>query len=67
MTNTIQPALGCDLARKFRDKMLNLEVRNEKGVEKGVEQVMVNGERLAGKCIPAEKLKQENTIVVIMG
>jgi len=36
-------------------------------VEKGVEQMTVNGERLAGKCIPMEKLMQDNTIVVIMG
>jgi cellobiose phosphorylase len=58
---------GFRATRKFRGKILNLEVRNEKGVEKGVEQMIVNGERLAGKCIPVERLTQENTIVVIMG
>jgi cellobiose phosphorylase len=58
---------GFRATRKFRGKVLNLEVRNEKGVQKGVEQMIVNGERLAGKCIPFDKLMQENTIVVTLG
>jgi N,N'-diacetylchitobiose phosphorylase len=69
---TIDPCIpshwnGFRATRKFRGKTLNLEVRNEKGVEKGIEQMIVNGERLAGKCIPVDKLMQDNTIVVIMG
>jgi len=47
--------------------MLNIEVKNEKGIEKGIEQMIVNGEILAGKCIPMDKLKEDNTILVIMG
>ncbi|MBN2275343.1 MAG: hypothetical protein JXK95_13490 [Bacteroidales bacterium] len=58
---------GYSVSRRFRDKVINVEVKNPKGIEKGVEQMIVNGERLAGRCIPFDKLKQENTIIVTMG
>jgi len=58
---------GFRVYRKFRGKMLNIEVKNEKGIEKGIEQMIVNGEILARKCIPMDKLKEDNTILVIMG
>jgi cellobiose phosphorylase len=69
---TIDPCIpahwaGFRVTRMFRDKTLYIEVKNEAGIEKGVSQMTVNGERMAGKTIPAEKLQKENNIVVIMG
>jgi N,N'-diacetylchitobiose phosphorylase len=58
---------GFSVRRKFRGRMLNVEVKNEKGIEKGVEYLMINGERLDDKYIPFEKLSDDNTITVVMG
>jgi hypothetical protein len=44
-----------------------VEVRNQNGVERGVRSLLLNGEPLDGNLIPAEKLLEENHIVVEMG
>jgi cellobiose phosphorylase len=69
---TIDPCIpsewsGFKAVRKFRNKILHIEVRNEKNVEKGVEQIIINEEIINGNYIPVEKLKQENNIIVKMG
>ena len=53
--------------RKFRGKILNIEVKNEKGIEKGIGELIVNGEKITGNFISIDKLKEDNTIVVFMG
>jgi cellobiose phosphorylase len=55
------------MTRVFRGKRLNVEVRNPAGVQKGVNQLVLNGTLLEGNLIPAEKLLAENQVVVEMG
>lgn len=69
---TIDPCIpsewnGFRATRKFRNKVLHIEVKNEKSVEKGVEQIILNDDTIAGNYIPVEKLRKENYIRVIMG
>ena len=58
---------GFKMTRVFRGKRLNVEVRNPAGVQKGVNQLVLNGTLLEGNLIPAEKLLAENQVVVEMG
>jgi len=53
--------------RKFRDKVLNIKVRNPMGVQKGVRQLTLNGEHLPGNRIPLDKMKDSNDVLVVMG
>ena len=55
------------MTRRFQGKFFNVEVKNENGVQKGVLKVVVNGEEIAGNCIPFEKMKAKNDVLVIMG
>jgi cellobiose phosphorylase len=55
------------ITRVFRKKNLRITIKNENGVQKGVKSVKLNGEFIEGNLIPAEGLKQNNSIVVIMG
>ena len=52
--------------RLFRGKVLDIRVENPSGVQKGVKSVMLNGEVLGGNLIPAEKMKEQNEVVVTM-
>ena len=45
------------MTRRFRKKILNIQVDNQKQVEKGVTKIMCNGEEIYGKLISLEKLK----------
>ena len=47
--------------------MLGITVENSAGVEKGVKQIIVNGDILNDNFIPLKKLKDVNAIEVIMG
>lgn len=53
--------------RRFRNRWLEIHVKNEKGVEKGVSEVILNGEKLFSNFIPVEKMKDQNQVQVIMG
>lgn len=69
---TIDPCVPADwksfkMTRRFRCKFLNIEVKNESGIQKGVSKMIVNGEEIAGNFIPIEKLKEKNEVSVIMG
>jgi N,N'-diacetylchitobiose phosphorylase len=55
------------IKRKYRDKNLTIHIKNDNGVEKGVQQISINGESLEGNLIPMNKIKDDNDIVVIMG
>ena len=57
---------GFRVTRKFRGKLLSIEVKNENGREKGVSQIILNGDKMVGIFIPDNWLKNENTVVVIM-
>jgi len=58
---------GFTATRRFRGQTLSITVENPKGVEKGVASLTLNGEALSGNVIPASKLKDTNTVVVVMG
>jgi cellobiose phosphorylase len=58
---------GFTLTRVFRGKQVRVEVQNPAGVQKGVRQLVVNGEVLEGNFIPAEKLAAENHVAAEMG
>jgi cellobiose phosphorylase len=58
---------GFTVTRVFRGKKVCVEVHNPAGVQKGVKSLVLNGEKLEGNFIPAEKLAGENRVVVEMG
>ncbi len=58
---------GYTATRLFRGKTLKIKVSNPDGVERGVQSLKVNGQVLAGTCIPAELLSAETEIEVVMG
>ncbi len=57
---------GFTAERRFRGKILKIEVKNESGVQKGVKSLSLNGETLTDNLVPADKLKDVNTVVAIM-
>ncbi len=58
---------GFEIEKNFRGSHLSIKVNNDAHVESGVKSVTLNGETLDGKLIPADKLKEQNDIVVTMG
>ncbi len=53
--------------RVFREKVLDIQVDNPKGVERGVRKIVLNGATLEGNLIPVARLEQENEVRVTMG
>ena len=51
----------------FRGKKLNMVFNNPDHVESGVKEIVLNGEKLEGNYIPADKLKDVNEITVTLG
>jgi cellobiose phosphorylase len=58
---------GFDATRRFRGKLLEITVRNPKGVSRGVASLTLNGEELSGNLLPAAKLSGRNLIEVVLG
>lgn len=58
---------GYRASRRFRGKQLIIEVENLSGVSTGVRSIILNGDPLEGNLIPAELLKDKNTVKVVMG
>ncbi len=52
--------------RRFRGKMLNIEVINKEHREKGISKIILNGEEIKGTLVPFKKMKENNIIEVIM-
>ena len=68
----IDPCIPADwkeliITRRFRGSTLNITIINPNGVEKGIEEIVINGETIADKLIPLELLKETNVVKVIMG
>lgn len=57
---------GFKIHKNFRGKKLNITVDNSAHVESGVKEVVLNGEKLDGNYIPANKLGDVNEITVVM-
>lgn len=55
------------MTRRFRGKMLDIQVKNPKGVQKGVKSITINGVAIKGNKIPLSKIKAQNTVEVVMG
>jgi cellobiose phosphorylase len=58
---------GFTATRRFRGRDVHVEVHNPAHVQKGVRTLTLNGELLHGNFIPADKLAEENQVVVEMG
>jgi cellobiose phosphorylase len=69
---TIAPSIpsswdGFKIEKNFRGKKLNISIDNSAHVQSGVKELVLNGEKLDGNYIPAEKLNAVNEITVVLG
>jgi cellobiose phosphorylase len=55
------------VVRRFRNKEISIRIENSSGVQKGIASLTLNGEKLSSALLPAEKLKDTNTVVAVMG
>ncbi len=58
---------GFKINKFFRGTNLNIDVKNPNHVQSGVKEITLNGEKLEGCYIPANKLTDNNEITVILG
>ena len=58
---------GLKIRKSFRGKKLEITVDNSAHVESGVKELFLNGEKLEGCFVPADKLKDTNEIKVVLG
>ncbi|MCH5208058.1 MAG: N,N'-diacetylchitobiose phosphorylase [Oscillospiraceae bacterium] len=68
---TVDPSIPSEwrefsIKKRFRNKTLNIAVKNPNGSQHGVKSITVNGEKLSDNHISAEILRDENEIVVEM-
>ncbi len=55
------------ITKNFRGKKLNITVDNSAHVESGVKELILNGEKLEGNYVAADKLAEVNEITVVLG
>lgn len=58
---------GFKIEKNFRGAHLSIDILNPDHVESGVKELVLNGENLCGCLIPACKLKENNTVTVVLG
>ena len=58
---------GFTLTRKYRNALYHITVKNPDNVQKGVKQLLVDGETVEGTVIPYKNGKTEYQVEVIMG
>ncbi len=58
---------GFTVQRNFRGKLINIEVKNPSKVQKGIKEIILNGQAVEGNLLPAEILKSINEVKVMMG
>lgn len=58
---------GFAMEKVLRGKNLHISVENPSHVESGVKSVTLNGKALEGAYVPAEDLREENNITVVLG
>jgi len=68
----IDPCIPSDwksfnVIRRFRNKELHFTFENKNTVQKGVKNLIVNGEEIIGNFIPETKMRNYNEVVVEMG
>lgn len=54
------------ISRRFRNKILNIQILNPNKSEKGIEKLIVNKKEIKSNFIPVEMLKEINTIVAYL-
>ena len=69
---TIDPCIpeewnGFDMTRNFRGKTLRINVENPDGVQKGVKELVLNGEKIDGNFISEKMMLTDNDVMVVMG
>jgi cellobiose phosphorylase len=57
---------GFSMEKTFRGKRLRILVHNPQGVQGGEPEIVLNGKKLTGCLIPAERLERENRVEVTM-
>ena len=67
----IDPCIPSDwkqfrVMRRFRGKQLNITVKNDFGIQKGIKKITINGEDIIGNLIPLSKMKDKNEVLVVM-
>jgi len=55
------------VSRRFRGKILNITVMNPDGVQKGIKQVTLNDQKIAGNLIFESEMQDINEVIVEMG
>lgn len=58
---------GFRIEKNFRGKKLNISFDNSAHVQSGVKEITLNGEKLDGNYISADKLADTNEITVVLG
>ena len=58
---------GFKATRRFRGKTIQIEVKNPRGVCRGVKLATLNSQTLPDNLIPADRLGEKNIVEVIMG
>ncbi len=58
---------GFRIEKNFRGKKLNISIDNSAHVQSGVKELTLNGEKLEGNYVPADKLADVNEIKVVLG
>jgi cellobiose phosphorylase len=56
-----------EVTRKFRGKNFHIKFKNENKVERGVMEIIVNGDKITGNFIPVSLMKDKNEVEVQMG
>ncbi|MBN2413400.1 N,N'-diacetylchitobiose phosphorylase [candidate division KSB1 bacterium] len=55
------------VTRKFRNKNLTITVKNDNGVQKGVQKIILNDSEIKGQFIHIDDMKENNDVIVLMG
>ena len=68
----IDPCIPSDwkkikISRRFRKKNFNILIKNESGIERGVNRLSINGNVIEGNIIPLELMKENNEVIAEMG
>jgi len=58
---------GFEVRRQYRGEWLTIRVDNTQHVNGGVKSITLNGETISGNIIPADRLKAENVVQVVLG
>ncbi len=58
---------GFRAKRRFRERIIDIEVKNPDEVCRGVISMTLNGEKLEGNLVPAARLEEVNKVEVVLG